>query len=58
MKHVIEIWESGSRGCWSCDCGHGGSVSADGDVEMAAEKHVAEGDRVVYRYTNGDDGWP
>jgi hypothetical protein len=57
VKHVIEVWESGSRGCWSCDCGCGGSVSADGDVEIAAEKHLNPDDRAVYRYTDGGEGW-
>lgn len=56
MKHRVEVWESGSRGCWECDCGSGGSVSADGDVEIAAEKHVPEGDLVTYRYTDGGEG--
>lgn len=55
MKHTIEIWECGSRGCWECDCGCGGSVSADGDVEIAAEKHLGEGDQSVYRYTDGGE---
>jgi hypothetical protein len=54
VKHTIEIWESGSRGCWECSCGCSGSVSADGDVEIAAEKHVGDGDQVSYRYSGGD----
>jgi hypothetical protein len=57
MKHVIEIWESGSRQCWSCNCGCGGSVNADGEAEIAAEKHLNPDDHAVYRYTVSGDGW-
>lgn len=53
MKHVIETWTCGRRECWECDCGRGGSVG-DGDVEVAAEKHVSEGDQVAYRRGGGD----
>lgn len=54
MKHVIDMWESNGRDCWECDCGHGGSTPAGGG-DIAAEKHVADGDQVSYRYTDGGE---
>jgi hypothetical protein len=52
VKHVIEMWESGDRDYWECDCGRSGSARA-GDGEFAAEKHVAKGDQVSYRHSGG-----
>lgn len=49
MKHVIEMWGNDDRDYWECDCGTAGSTRA-GDGEAAAEKHVADGDQVAYRY--------
>jgi hypothetical protein len=53
VKHVIEMWESDGRVQWECDCGHGGSEPA-GNGDLAAEKHIREGDRVSYRYRGAD----
>lgn len=43
------------RQWWECECGCGGSVPEFGDVEIASEKHVGEGETVV-RVSGGY--WP
>ena len=50
-KHVIEIHRDGDtdRSYWECDCGAAGSAATD-RVDIAAEKHVGEGEGVTYRY--------
>jgi len=48
--HVIEFDEDvdNDRTGWSCDCGHGGSAPSH-LVDVAAERHIHEGESVVYR---------
>lgn len=55
--HVIEMHEDADndRTYWTCDCGHGGSA-ASWKADVAAEKHIAEGETVAYR-TPGKDAW-
>lgn len=54
-KHVIEIHEDvdNDRSYWNCDCGIGGSCPSY-KVDIAAEKHIPEGELVSYRYPAGD----
>jgi hypothetical protein len=49
--HIIEMSEDvdNDRTYWECSCGNGGSA-ASWKVDIAAEKHVAEGESVAYRY--------
>lgn len=50
-RHVIEISEDvdNDRSYWECDCGMAGS-SPSYKVDLAAEKHIPEGEGASYRY--------
>lgn len=54
-KHIIQMTEDpdNDRVYWTCDCGHGGSA-ASWTVDIAAEKHIQPGERVTYRYSDGE----
>lgn len=53
VNHVIQFEEpeerEGDRVHWECDCGTAGSAPSD-RVDLAAERHVREGEPVSYRY--------
>jgi len=53
--HIIEMNEDidNDRTYWECSCGHGGSA-ASWKVDVAAEKHVAEGESVAFRARSKD----
>jgi hypothetical protein len=55
--HVIEMSEDvdNDRAYWECSCSSAGSAST-WTVDVAAEKHIAEGETVVYR-TRGGGAW-
>lgn len=50
-EHTIEIDEDvdNDRSYWMCDCGRAGSCDSY-KVDIAAEKHIPEGEPVVYRH--------
>ncbi len=53
QTHYIRFFPAGGRDGWECSCGHGGSTGtsyAGIDVEIAAERHIPEGDHMVYRH--------
>ena len=51
VSHVIEIdYLDEDRPYWQCDCGLSGSAPSD-LVEIAAERHIKDGEPVSYRYT-------
>jgi hypothetical protein len=52
--HVIEIYEDDDdRAYWECDCGRAGSGPSY-KVDIAAEKHIPEGELATYRYRAKD----
>lgn len=47
---MIEFFEmENERTSWECDCGAAGSAPSH-SVDLAAEKHVGDGEGVSYRY--------
>lgn len=53
--HVIEMEDDADndRTYWTCACGAGGSAASD-RVDIAAERHVRDGESVVYRTRKAD----
>ena len=51
VKHVIEFDEdlADDRAEWRCDCGAAGWAPS-GSVDVAAERHLGEGESVSYRW--------
>lgn len=47
MTHYVYMFESGGRSCWECSCGSAGSSGEFIASDIAASRHIKEGEQRV-----------